>query len=505
MPQAGMQNVGQLASISTIRNKKHDGKLLEASPMLFTYTPLEQQHQAHGVVGSFQQAGGHQGVFKSNGPVLEKKVGDRERQFYDEAAAGKWPTSFLPGYHGDTGAGDGRIGIENLIHGMKCPCVMDLKMGVRTVESSEHNLMKKVKMSALDVFTKTAFTGVRLEGLSVYRALEGGKIKTNKAQSHAISAAMNLNLQDVLMFFLTDESGVRRDVAIRFLSHLRHLLHHFETVNDQYLFVGSSILLIYDNDNAAPHSRWARALERATRLPPDAYPALRRRTRVNVRMIDFAHVGPLQAGQQRDTGYITGLKSIITAVTAVIGSGSCPKQPIFSLAAAAAEAVTASGPSDTHPEAAPAAAAPVSAAGMAVASPVASPASPAVDDAPGHNPPIPRGPRHTFKLSAAAPSAYPAISPPPPAPAHDPISAAGNAGPTFWELMGIPRMHDAVWDANTSTTGAAKYPELPALTGGGPQWQWERDVGTRAAVVPAANACGPLQPGTGKPRELANV
>lgn len=51
----------------------------------------------------------------------------------------------------------------------------------------------------------------------MYRALESGKVKTTKAQSHAISAASNLNLQDVMMFFLTDESGVRRDIAQRFL------------------------------------------------------------------------------------------------------------------------------------------------------------------------------------------------------------------------------------------------------------------------------------------------
>ena len=37
--------------------------------------------------------------------------------------------------------------------------------------------------------------GVRLEGMSVYRALEKGKIKTSKAQSHAISATVTLNLQ----------------------------------------------------------------------------------------------------------------------------------------------------------------------------------------------------------------------------------------------------------------------------------------------------------------------
>lgn len=88
-----------------------------------------------------------------------------------------------------------------------------------------------------------------------------------------------------------------------------HVFHAY-----RYLFIGSSILLIYDNDNAAPHSRWARALERATRLHPDTYATLRRKTRVDVRMIDFAHVGSLPRGQQRDEGYITGLKTVISAL-----------------------------------------------------------------------------------------------------------------------------------------------------------------------------------------------
>ena len=64
--------------------------------------------------------------------------------------------------------------------------------------------------------------------MSVYRALESGQIKTTKAQSHAISAAANVNLQDVMMFFLTDESGVRRDIASRFL--VRALCYETECV-----------------------------------------------------------------------------------------------------------------------------------------------------------------------------------------------------------------------------------------------------------------------------------
>lgn len=86
----------------------------------------------------------------------------------------------------------------------------------------------------------------------------------------------------------------------------------------RYLFVGSSILLMYDNDNKAPHSRWARALEQGTRLHPDTYATLRRKTRVDVRMIDFAHTGPLPPGQHRDHGYITGIKTVMSALAHVM-------------------------------------------------------------------------------------------------------------------------------------------------------------------------------------------
>lgn len=119
--------------------------------------------------------------------------------------------------------------------------------------------------------------------------------------------------------------------------HLERLLHHFENNNNQFLFIGSSILLIYDNDNTSPHSRWARALERATKLHPDTYASLRRKTRVDVRMIDFAHTGPLPKNMRRDEGYITGLKSIVGALRlvrcALPSDHVCPLKPLLVLAA----------------------------------------------------------------------------------------------------------------------------------------------------------------------------
>eukprot|EP00171_Calliarthron_tuberculosum_P006528 IDg6528t1 len=177
----------------------------------------------------------------------------------------------------------------------------------------------------------------------MYRSLEKKRMKGNRAQSHAVSANMGVSLQDVLTFFLTDESGVRTDIALRFQAHIEALLHYFTRYNTDRLFIGSSILLIYDNDNSSPHMRWARALQRLHTVsdsPPlssDSVAALTRRTHVDVRMIDFAHTGSLPRDQTQDLGYIQGLQTILTALKAIRAHRT---RPIFSMANAAINAMT---------------------------------------------------------------------------------------------------------------------------------------------------------------------
>lgn len=304
-------------------------------PSTFHFEPIEENSTV-----SFDQAAGHKGSFKLKGHLLVKAVDDREVQFYQKAAAGEWPVQFLPEYAGVSEDGTG-IQIQNLLHNLARPCVMDLKMGFQSVEADETSRLKRIKHAALDKFTGSKHSGVRLEGMSLYRTLEKRRMKGTKTQSHSVSANMGVSLQDVLTFFLTDESGVRTDIALRFQAHIEALLHYFKLFNDKYLFIGSSILLIYDNDNSLPHMRWTRALQRlhhltgGTPISPDLLTGLTRRTAVDVRMIDFAHVGPLPSGQERDFGYIQGLQTILEALKAIRVHHT---RPIFSMAAAAADA-----------------------------------------------------------------------------------------------------------------------------------------------------------------------
>lgn len=321
------------------------------SMKLFRFTPLGEdgdvgvsvEEGAEGGGGAASewdsQAGGHGGAFKAvaEGKELEKVVGEREREFYENAfgAAGGWPTKFLPEYRRVEGEG-GKIRLENLVHGMDFPCVLDFKLGTRSVEVSESKLLKKARMKSLDVFTGTTIAGVRLEGMTMHRVLENARVKTSKSRSHFISASVGVTLQDVITVFLTDESGVRDDVALRFQSHIEALLYHFENHNDSTLFIGSSILLVYNNDNQAPRMRWARALASAAGTSPDTLAALTRKTKVAVRMIDFAHTGPLPSTQTRDDGYITGLKSILTALQAIRATRAAP---VFNVRSAVSDAV----------------------------------------------------------------------------------------------------------------------------------------------------------------------
>lgn len=279
----------------------------------------------------FDQAGGHDGTFEHDGATLVKKVTDREASFYEQAEEGQWPTNLLPKFYGRTASGEA-IKIENLTYGLERPCVMDLKMGQQSVEDSESSIIKKLKMTALDRVTKTKSAGVRLEGLSMYRTLENSRIKGTKAQSHSLS--VRVSLQDVITFFLTDESGVRTDLALRFQTAVEAILAQFQD-NRSHRFIGSSILFIYDNDNSTPHMRWARALRKLhtlnpkARLSEDQISGLTRRTKCDVRMIDFAHTGPMPEDMKCDEGYITGLKTILKALKAIRVYRA---KPIFSIA-----------------------------------------------------------------------------------------------------------------------------------------------------------------------------
>lgn len=304
-------------------------------PALFHAIPAPKPEcTPNNTASSFNQAGGHDGTFRNHGSSLVKRVNAKEAQFYQLAQTNLWPCDLIPKYFGTLSPHS--ISIENLTHGYKRPCVIDLKMGVQTFEDDGTSFFKKLRMNALDHVTRSKSEGCRLEGLSMYKTI--GQIKGSKVQSHSASMHPRVWLTDILTFFLTDESGVRCDVALRFQHMIEHILKQFET-NTSFRFIGSSILLIYDNDNRAPYQLWARALRNLHRINPNVrvseqlLAGLTRRTSCDVRMIDFAHWSYLPENT-RDEGYIIGLKTILKALHTI---RMYRARPVFSVGGAVSD------------------------------------------------------------------------------------------------------------------------------------------------------------------------
>lgn len=195
-------------------------------------------------------------------------------------------------------------------------------------------------------------------------------------------------------------------------------------------------------------------------------------------------------------------------------SGSCPQRPIFSIAAAAAHMVHASshgaggdgaddhdaGVHDADGHDAGGSRSPA-----ASAAPVAAAAAASVDGA------SPAGPVYVPAVHARAPAApkrYPSIggpTTPPAVPPCMPTAAAPDRDATFWDMLGIPRMHEGVWDGNAQEDGQSKYPDLAALGGDGPQWEWQDGGDEANEAESAARQTWRLESLAGKPGELANV
>ncbi|XP_023222787.1 inositol-trisphosphate 3-kinase B-like isoform X2 [Centruroides sculpturatus] len=270
------------------------------------------------------QLAGHQGNFKAgnHGTILKKLCGREEICLEQLMKDSLKP--FIPEYKGRIVSDDGEIYLElqDLLGGFENPCVLDVKMGIRTYledelakarekpklrkdmydkmiqidseePTEEENKMKAITkpryMVWRETISSTASLGFRIEGIKQPDGTSSRDFKTTKSKEQVSSAieiftngyphALTMYLQRLKSIYSTLETSEF------FLTHE---------------FIGSSLLFVHDKHKA------------------------------NIWLIDFAKTWPLPEGVHvshckywnvgnHEDGYLIGLKNLINIFQELIG------------------------------------------------------------------------------------------------------------------------------------------------------------------------------------------
>jgi len=243
------------------------------------------------------QVGGHALVFvKLKGGRLAKLAEPRELETYEQMHK-NWPSEFMPQFFGQAElSGKPCIILEDLTFGMNKPCVLDIKMGNTTYETNA-SLLKQMKLGLVDSVSITAKQGLRVVGMSVFLPTSDSMRKVSKRD--ALLKYDDIKMALIDFFDNGSEQSFAQvwHVVLTIAIKVGQLLQHFK-LQRKFRFTGSSLLLLYDG-------------------APDT--GTDNRGKVDIRMIDFAHVNKIEAGDESgDDGYIMGLESLQLALNLIM-------------------------------------------------------------------------------------------------------------------------------------------------------------------------------------------
>ena len=186
---------------------------------------------------------------------------------------------------------NGYLRLENLTMGYERPCVIDLKIGMRTWDR-KHAREYAEKRAKSDEGTTHGTLGFKLCGAQMFTA-DGRLIRLSRAQCKAIRTNETLT-RELLEDFVRDPvtgkvhkwfwPALLRQLLSEPLWALRHRL------------VGSSLLVIYESGKLSPSTR---GLEEAICVPE---------SKLEARYIDFCHAVPKESADEVDENFEGGLR-----------------------------------------------------------------------------------------------------------------------------------------------------------------------------------------------------
>jgi 1D-myo-inositol-tetrakisphosphate 5-kinase/inositol-polyphosphate multikinase len=187
--------------------------------------------------------------------------------------------------------------IENLTKGYEKPCIMDVKIGLRTY-GPDANQAKMDKQNSYYKGTREPF-GFCVLGLSSFHGEEKeNAIVKDKKYGEYLNAE---NIQEFLVNYLDSNTFPENSkiLAKLFSSKLNTLLELFESQSTYHLY-GSSVLFVYDSMAALKFHKGEIDEDKLANC-------------VNVTMIDFAHVWDGEGKQ--DSNYLPGIQHLHKIVT----------------------------------------------------------------------------------------------------------------------------------------------------------------------------------------------
>jgi len=251
--------------------------------------------------------------------------GDIEAKFYNEITTSPLPElktlrSLCPRFYGVVEDGDQKfLRLEDLTRPFHNPCIIDIKMGRVTWDPDATEAKRAREESKYPPLKKTGFQllGCRVGNIS-YRDVLGVKANTDSIEISGDGSDQNhikldkkwgrgLQYEELTSGLATFMSGAgnserQNSVRLSILAKLYDIKEWFLTQNS-YRFFASSILVLYEgyskhdlNSQGSSDSED----DRSCHVNP----------RVDVRMIDFAHVYPSQV-DKLDENYIFGLDNLI--------------------------------------------------------------------------------------------------------------------------------------------------------------------------------------------------